>query len=353
MWTRSPLTDLRSRVRRWLAAPELAILLYAVLGLDAARSAERPVAWLALVAVPVALFLRSRPVALGVVLALGGAWLRIAALGIPETCDQLAVSRAALDPILAGGSPWGVGYAASVPPGAPFPYGPLAVPAALAGVPLEVAAMSGILLLLARERAILSVALLGGWVGWVELGTCGINDQLPAFLLLAGLLLVERGRRSGALLVGMGAAIKPYLLAWAPPLLGLGGVALAVPLLTATILLWLPILPWGPARFLASVEMARAIHPVSENALNVPVLRILALPASLLALRVRTWEAMALAGCAIFALVLFLDHWASFGYWLVLLPLLGILGERRLRRTVDPSEGTAPSVPYRGTRSSR
>ena len=88
--------------------------------------------------------------------------------------------------------------------------------------------MAGVLLLLARERAVLSVALLGCWVGWIRLGTCGINDQLPALCLLAGLLLVERRARRpaaiGIAIIAAGTAIKPYLAAWAPAIAGYAGL---------------------------------------------------------------------------------------------------------------------------------
>lgn len=291
---------------------------------------------LALVSVPVAaaLALRGRPVAAGVACALGATALRLAMLGVPETCDQLAVSRAALSVIASGASPWGIAYAESVPPGAPFPYGPLAAVVAPLGVPLEIAAMAGLLLLLAGTQTLITLAILGGATAWVELGTCGLNDHLPAFLLLAGLLLVARGRAGGALLIGIGAGIKPYLLAWAPGLAGFGGVALLLPLLLAAGLAWLPALAWDPRSWLASVEMARAIHPRPENALNVPALRIVAVPAALLALRARTWDAAVISGAAIFCIVLFLDRWASVGYLLVAVPPVAVIAERALRRRI-------------------
>ena len=43
------------------------------------------------------------------------------------TSDVLTVTRSAIQTVLAGGNPYGIGYATSSPPGAPFPYGPLAL----------------------------------------------------------------------------------------------------------------------------------------------------------------------------------------------------------------------------------
>ena len=80
-----------------------------------------PEAWLAVVAIPVGLFLLRRPLALGLVMALAGVYLRALYLSSPETCDQLAVSRAAFGVASGGGNPYGIGYAESWPPGSPVP----------------------------------------------------------------------------------------------------------------------------------------------------------------------------------------------------------------------------------------
>jgi hypothetical protein len=287
-------------------------------------------AWLALVAIPVGAFLLRRPVLLGVVMAMAGVYLRALNLSYPETCDQMAVSRAALRIMTGGGNPWGFGYAESVPPGAPFPYGPLAGLTSVLGVPGEVIAMGGILLILAFSRALLTLAFLAAWVAWINLGVCGINDQVPALLLLAGLLLLERRKLSGAVLVAISAGIKPYGFAWFPPLLGYGGAAVTAVLVGVAAVLWLPVVLWGPSSYLTSVDMARSIHPRSENTLDMPGLRILALPVVVASLFVRSWSTAMLSGALIFVIVLFLDHWASFGYWLVVLPIVGIVLERAL-----------------------
>ncbi len=333
-----PGTPAGDRLRHALRVPWhtfIAWLLFSFFLLDAINAQDRrgyPEAWLGIVAIPVGLLLLRRPVLLGLVMAAAGIYLRALYLGYPETCDQMAVSRAALGVITSGGNPWGFGYAESVPPGAPFPYGPLAAFTSLLGVPGEVAAFAGILVLLAWQRALLTLAFLAAWVSWIELGTCGINDQLPALLLLGGLLLLERRRRSGAVLVALSVGIKPYAFAWVPPLMGFGGLVTSLVLLGVTALCWLPALWWGPSSYLGSIEMARGIHPKPENTLNLPALRILAVPLAISALFVRSWSTAVLAGALTFTIVLFLDSWASFGYWLVVLPPVGIVLERVLLR---------------------
>ena len=60
------------------------------------------------------------------VLAVAGVAMRLDLLHA-GTSDVLTVTRSAIETTLAGGSPYGIGYASSSPPGAPFPYGPLAL----------------------------------------------------------------------------------------------------------------------------------------------------------------------------------------------------------------------------------
>ena len=95
---------------------------------------------------------------------------------------------------------------------------------------------------------------------------------------------------------------------------------------------WLPVLAWGPASFLHSIELARATHPSPDNTLNMPALRILAVPLAIVSLLVRSWTMAVLMGSLIFVTMLFLDYWASLGYWMVVGPLVGLIGDRALRR---------------------
>lgn len=344
---------------RALRLPWHALIAYLVFSvalgksIDAEMARGYPMAILAAVAVPVGLFLLRRPLALALVFVAAGVYLRALYVGYPEGCDQLAVSRAALDVALGGGNPYGIGYAQSWPPGAPFPYGPGAMVAAIGGVPLEIAAVAGIMLVLAFCRSLLTLAVLAAWVPAIEFGICGQNDQLPAFLLLAGLLLIERRRTvTGAGLVALSAAIKPYTFAWFAPLIGFGGIGMAVVLVAVTAVAWLPLLAWGPASFLRSVEMARDIHPVPENTLDRPELRVLAVPVALLSLLARSWVMAVLLGALIFLIVLFLDRWASVGYWFVVIPPLGVIAERALAgfgATLRAARRAMPAVAGGGT----
>ena len=97
-------------------------------------------------------------------------------------------------------------------------------------------------------------------------------------------------------------------------------------------MLWSPLLWWGgPAAYLESVRLAAAIHPVQRDALNLPLLRWLAVPIAVAGLWVRRWEWAVLVGSAAFVTFLFLDFWASYAYWLAVLPVSGLALESLAR----------------------
>lgn len=292
-----------------------------------------PLYLVALLAIPAGWFLRRRPVALGLVLAAASIWIRLLYLGGPETCDQMAVSRAALGVALGGGNPYGFGYAESVPPGAPFPYGPLGLLTPILGPMGETLAFVGVALILAWQRALFTLVFFGASLQWVELGACGMNDMVPGLLVVSGLLLVERRRNvAGSLLVALSAGIKPYSFAWFPALIGYGGVTVAVVLIVTAGIAWLPVLVWGPFSYLDSIKGAWVVqHRQEQNTIDMPILRVLAAPLVALSLLVRSWEAMVLIGGAIFVLMMTTDYWMSYGYWMVVLPPVGIVLERALR----------------------
>jgi hypothetical protein len=286
--------------------------------------------------VPAALLLVRRPLLAGLVIAAGGTVIRLIHARLLETSDQLAVSRAALEHVLAGGNPYGVGFDVSWPvPGSPFVYGPLGLLTAPGGVPLEALAAGGTLVLLALTRSYITLAIYAAQYFVVQFSTTGINDLLPAFLIHAGLVALLRWPLAGAGFLALAAGVKPYAFAWFPAVIGYGGPAVAAVLLAVAGIVWSPLLLWGPGSFLRSVEMAAAVHPEPENALNVPALRILAVPVAILTLFARRWSLVVLGGTAVFSIVLFLDRWASLGYWLVILPLLGMLAERLVRQAAQ------------------
>jgi len=285
-------------------------------------------AWLALLAIPAAFLVYRWPFLLGVALALGGTWLRLVHAQLPETSDQSTVGRAAFAWALSGQNPYGHGFPDSWPPGAPFVYGPLELLIAPLGVEGQVLAAFGTMVLLAWQRTFITLAVYSAQYFVVQFTATGINDLVPGFLILGGLLTLERHRVAGAVLLALAAGVKPYAFAWFLPAVGFAGLTVAATLGALTGLIWSPLLLWGPGSFLRSVELAADTHPFPENTLNMPALRILAIPLAIATLFVRRWWLVVVSGTVIFCVVLFLDKWASYGYWLVILPLLGMLAER-------------------------
>jgi hypothetical protein len=315
-----------SRGRRRLV---VALVLYAAFGtLSASILAQEghPEAWLALAAIPLALIDRWRGVIIGAGMVLGGAWLRVVAGSLDLlSADQLAVSQAAMGIVVQGGNPYGIGYAESVPPGAPFVYGPLMLVWAMTGVWGEILASVGTLALVAWTRSWVTLAAVATFPIFVIITPVGINDSTPGFFITAAMLALRTRPVLGGILLGVAIGLKPYALAWLPGLIGYGGLRAAFGAVVTSVATWLPVLWWGPQSFLRSAELAREVHAASPGgALGIPILRLLAAPLALAALFVRRWSLAVLMGSAIFVIVLFFDTWASFGYWLAVVPITGI-----------------------------
>ena len=95
-----------------------------------------------------------------------GAALR---LGYADFCctDQIVVSQAAWDRVVSGGDgPYGVGYPQTTPPNSPFPYGPLAMVWWVPGPLVELGATVGIMVVLAWQRALVTLARFAVWPSW-------------------------------------------------------------------------------------------------------------------------------------------------------------------------------------------
>lgn len=335
----SDLTPAKPTPQRLLAAGVYA--LFAAMTAYATGGDGHPEAWLALLATPVVLLVRSS-LAVAAALVAGGAWLRfVMGLATEPIADQLWVSQAAAARVLAGGTPYGVGYDVTVPPGAPFVYGPLMLIWGAAGTWGEAAASVATLGLIAWTRSWVTLAGMAAFPLFVIITSIGINDSAPGFFITAGVLAMRHRPIVGGVLIAVAAALKPYAFAWLPGLIGYGGVRAGASAAVASLVAWAPVAAWGPASVVRSFEMARDVHQQSAGALNMPALRVLAAPVALAALFARSWEMAALSGSAIFVIVLFLDTWASFGYWLAVLPITGIAIEQALIRRGATRAGAA------------
>lgn len=337
---------LPDRQRQWRWATLVVFTILA--GESFLRAAAFNHAPLALLAWPPLVLLAARRPLLAIFVA--AVILRLAFVLVCCT-DQIAVSQSAWERVISGlGGPYGVGYASTTPPGAPFPYGPLALVWWIPGPVVELGAAFAIMSVLAWQRALLTLAAFAVWQPSVSMTLVGVNDYSPSLLILVGMLALRWRPRIGAAVLALAAALKPYAFAWFVPAIGYGGVGVAAVLIGATAVLWSPLFLWwgGLAPFLKTVQLAEVAHPMPGQTLNLPVLRWLAVPLVALSLAARRWDDMVILGSAAFVIFLFLAHWASFSYWLAVLPILGLALEHRW---LHPS--TYPGMERRGLRNRR
>lgn len=302
------------------------------------------------------------PVVLLVLMGVGLA-LRAAAVG-GGWSDVMLVTDAAIRTMLAGGSPYGVGYPESIPPGAPFAYGPIALlwylPAQGGPGRLETLLTMLIVVLLAIRGRPLGLCLYATLPPLLITATDGSNDTSAGVLILIALLVAQRAPIAGGALLAVAAAFKPYAIAWLLPLLAYGGVVGPLgAFLVGSALAWgWAIIAWGPRSIVDSLSQAEGVHAVpyyslawvAQDLVRMPeaawsAMRYgLGLAISILGwLEVRTARSFVVMGCAVFVVTLFAGWWSSFAYLAALAPVvcwhlddwLG-LGDLRVRWPGDP-----------------
>lgn len=325
---------------------ELAIWLALVVALVGLLQTGTPpqvvVLALVVVAFTLAVSLRWRigPAVVVVLLVVG-----LALRAVPSTgfSDVLSVTEAAIREAIAGGNPYGHGFAESFPPGAPFAYGPLALlwylPALEDPGALERLAAVVVLGLLALRGRPLGLAVYAVTPAFVVAAGDGSNDTTAGLLILLALLVAVRLPIAGAALLALAVAFKPYALAWLPGLLAYGGVIapLAAFLVTSAVAWLPPFVAYGPREMLWSWREADALHSTAYyslayglgapeavprpvwNGLRVALGVGLALGNLFL---VRTATALVIGGTLVFGATLFLGWWGSFAYFAAVAPVL-------------------------------
>lgn len=333
------MTELLRRLRR-AHRSSVALVLFAILALQPllALASSRPVAAAGAGAcIMVAVAWHRSPVAVAVFIIGASIVMRLGFIGVGYA-DQIQVSQSAFERVLAEGNPYGVGYASTMPPGSPFPYGPLGLIWWLPGPIVEGFAAVALMVLLAWRGAWLTLAFIGGWVVAIAMTFHGGNDYGPALLILAAVILLPTHPRWAGATLAAAIALKPYAAAWLLPFIGAGAGLTAV---AGTLVLWSPLLlVWGIPSFLKTVDLAAHLHAQGppDQTLNVPALRWLAVPFALIGLAARRWEDAALLGSATFIIFLFLDRWASTGYWMAVIPPLGMALESLWRKRAQAPE---------------
>jgi hypothetical protein len=322
----------------------IALVVAAVLLIQPGSPGAAVVAALAAIGILLVLGLRWRvaPLAIGALLVIGVA-LR-ASVKIHAGSDVMDVTAAAIQQALAGGNPYGIGYEVSRPPGAPFPYGPLALlwyaPVQADGWLLELIVSCVVLNLLALRGRLLGLAIYALGPTLIATASDGSNDTSVGLVLLGAFVLGRRRPVLGALLLAVAVALKPYAAAWAPAFLFWGGWPVVATFVVASVVLWSPVLVvWGVGSFLRSLQMANEVHLVPywslgmlyeslthlrapREALDAARL-VLGAATALVTIRWRrSLDGVILAGTAVYLVTLFAGFWGTYAYFGAIAPIL-------------------------------
>jgi len=258
--------------------------------------------------------------------------------------DVLTVTRSAIEVALGGGNPYGIGYDTSSPPGAPFPYGPLAL---LWYLPfrndprvLEFVVSIGILIVLALRGRPVGLAIYGLAGPLLLLASDGSNDTSAGLFLLIALVALPRSPLAGGALLGVAAAFKPYVVAWLPPLVAWAPFAGLLGFGAASLIAWLPVwLVWGIPSFLDSFQGAQQVHAqpyyslgawvqgVTRSAVSQELFdRLRLLLGGLTALItwpfVRSGRGVIVAGTLIYLVTLYAGYWSTYAYLATIAPII-------------------------------
>jgi hypothetical protein len=300
--------------------------------------------WMLVIGALLAVSLRWRmaPIA-ALALFLAGVELRIAHLGSSLSSDVLSVTRAATETMLAGGNPYGIGYDVSLPPGAPYPYGPLGLlwylPTLAEPRVMELLAAVVVLGLLAIRGRLLGLAIYACAPVALSVTIDGSNDTSAGLLILVALVTIDRLPHASALMLGVAIAFKPYALAWAPPLVAYLGLSALLPLVVGAGVFWIPaIVMWGIGNVVESVRLADRVHDTPYYSLGMAVqrlgiaygreelnlLRFLVGGVTALAVMfmARTSGAVIVGGILIFVATLFTGYWGAYTYFAAIAPLI-------------------------------
>lgn len=263
--------------------------------------------------------------------------------------DVLDVTTAAIDRVLAGLNPYGVGYEESRPPGAPYPYGPLAllwyVPVAHLPRLAELLSASFVVSVLALQGRLLGLAIYAATPAIVNTSVDGSNDTTLGLLIAVAFLLASYRPLLAAAVLAAAVAFKLSALAWVPAFLVWGGWRVAAAFGGASVLFWSPVLfVWGPAAFIQSTAQANAIHrdmvwslgAVLRDWLGDATVRaldslrfafggltaVVTLPFVRGGDRNEALDRVIVAGTLVYLVTLFGGTWATFAYFAAIAPVL-------------------------------
>ena len=202
-----------------------------------------------------------------IVLILCGLALRLSVID-REASDVADVTRMAILAMIGGDNPYGVGYWASRPEGAAFPYGPVALlwylPFRIDPPMLELLvsmAIAGYLGIRAAQGRPIGLAIFAVAPPLVLASMDGSNDTSAGLFILGAIAIGSRWPIAGASILALAVAFKPYAVAFLPGFIVWAGLTSLVAFVVTSVVAWSPVLfSWGIDSYLRSLAMAQGTH---------------------------------------------------------------------------------------------
>jgi len=258
--------------------------------------------------------------------------------------DVLDVTGDAVRLVFLGLNPYGHGYEISRPPGAPFPYGPLAIlwymPAVGDPRELELFIACAILALFAVRGRPIGLAVYAMAPTIILTSYDGSNDTSAGLFILAALTVAAWRPWAGAAILALAVAFKAYALAWVPALLAFGGWPALVSFVGVSVVAWAPAaMMWGLDQYLLSLKMADEAHRLAYWSVGViyeeatqqfaphtllDQIRLgFAAVVTLLSLVVaKSLDRVIVVGTLIYIVMMFGGFWGSYAYLGAIAPIL-------------------------------
>jgi hypothetical protein len=272
-----------------------------------------------------------------------GLALRAAGAGF-QYSDVGMVTSAAIERAMEGLNPYGVGYHVSTPPGAPFPYGPLALawylPFRSDPRLIEYLVAAGILFALAFRGRPIGFIVYALSPIFIYTTVDGSNDTSVGLLILIALVGMRRSVILGGAALAIAVSFKLYAAAWVPAFALWAGPAGLLVLAGGSAALWTPaLLAWGIVPIADSLRLAQIIHEGVSGATGQMVEKLTGIPmdqegwdrlrlvlgglTGVVTLRwVRSSQSVIVVGAVTYCVTLYAGYWTSVSYLAALAPVV-------------------------------
>jgi hypothetical protein len=292
-----------------------------------------------------------------------------------QASDVSDVTRAAIMTMTNGANPYGIGYVASRPAGAAFPYGPIDLFWYLAFVrdptqleALVTFALLGFLGIRAGMGRPIGLVIFALAPPLVLASVDGSNDTSAGLFILIALALAAKRPALGAGALAIAVAFKPYALAWLPPLVFWAGLPAVVGFLAVSFVAWSPVLfVWGADSYFKSLAMAQQTHlrdaywslasvwdgidpGTAPRALETIRYFLSGAVAIVGGMRVRTIDGVIVVGSVAFMIAQFAGYFGSYVYVAAVAPLICYRADDWLRHILPELTHAYTEAPALGRR---